>query len=103
MVTVCRRSALFPRGRRGLPLYEYLIFPGAAALNERNEKAYLLETWKGHFADRGSSAWFIGDPGAHDPAMDAPCKAPAACRDSRIDNAHVVPTLHRIYMHVHET
>ena len=30
-------------------------------------------------------------------------KAPAACRDSRLDNAHVVPTLHRIYLHVHET
>ena len=55
-------------------------------------------------ADRGSSAWFIGDPGTHDSAMDAPCKAPTACcRDSIIDNAHVVPTLHRIYMHVHET
>jgi hypothetical protein len=54
-------------------------------------------------ADRGSSAWFIGDPGTHDPAMDAPCKAPAACRDPRIDNAHVVPTLQRIYMHVHKT
>ena len=35
--------------------------------------------------------------------MDAPCEAPAACRDSRLDNAHVVPTLHRIYLHVHET
>ena len=54
-------------------------------------------------ADRGSSAWFIGEPGTHDPAMDAPCKAPAACRDSIIDNAHVVPTLHRTDMHVHET
>ena len=54
-------------------------------------------------ADRGSSALFIGDPGTHDPAMDAPCKAPAACRDSIIDNAHVVPTLHKTNMHVHET
>ena len=54
-------------------------------------------------ADRGSSAWYIGDPGTHDPTMDAPCEAPAACRDSRLDNAHVVPTLHRIYLHVHET
>jgi hypothetical protein len=65
-------------------------------------------------ADRGSSAWFVGDPGVHGPTMDAPCKAPAACRDSRIDNAHteehVVPTLHRMYnhascqiLHVHET
>ena len=47
-------------------------------------------------ADRGSSAWYIGDPGTHDPTMDAPCEAPAACRDSRIDNARVVPILHRI-------
>ena len=47
-------------------------------------------------ADRGSSAWYIGDPGTHDPTMDAPCEAPAACRDSRIENAHVVPTLHII-------
>ena len=39
----------------------------------------------------------------HDPTMDAPCEAPAACRDSRLDNAHVVPTLHIIYLHVHET
>jgi hypothetical protein len=39
----------------------------------------------------------IGDPGTHDPTMDAPCEAPAACRDSRRDNAHVVPTLHKIY------
>ena len=54
-------------------------------------------------AGRGSSAWYIGDPGTHDPTMDAPRKALAACRDSIIDNAHVVPTLHRIYMHVHET
>ena len=54
-------------------------------------------------ADRGSSAWYIGDPGTHDPTMDAPCEAPAACRDSRIENAHVVPTLHIIYLHVHET
>ena len=54
-------------------------------------------------ADRGSSAWYIGDPGTHGPTMDAPCEAPAACRDSRLDNAHVVPTLHRIYLHVHET
>ena len=53
--------------------------------------------------ERGSSAWFIGDPRTHDPAMDAPCKAPAACRDSRTDDAHVVPTLHRTDMHVHET
>jgi hypothetical protein len=48
-------------------------------------------------ADRGSSAWYIGDPGTHGPTIDAPCEAPAACRDSRLDNAHVVPTLHRIY------
>ena len=54
-------------------------------------------------ADRGSSAWYIGDPGTHDPTMDAPCEAPAACRDSILDNAHVVPTLHIIYLHVHET
>ena len=54
-------------------------------------------------ADRGSSAWYIGDPGTHDPTMDAPCEAPAACRDSRLDNAHVVPTLQRIYLLVHET
>ena len=57
-------------------------------------------------ADRGSSAWLIRDPrgysSTHDPAMDAACKAPAF-RDSRIDNTHVVPTLHRIYIHVHET
>jgi hypothetical protein len=52
-------------------------------------------------ADHGSSAWYIGDPGTHDPTMDAPCEAPAACRDSRIENAHVVPTLHIIYLHVH--
>ena len=45
----------------------------------------------------------IGDPGTHDPTMDAPCEAPTACRDSRLDNAHAVPTLHRIYLHVHET
>jgi hypothetical protein len=38
-----------------------------------------------------------GDPGTwHDPAMEAPCKAPAPCRDSIIHNAHVVPTLQRI-------
>jgi hypothetical protein len=54
-------------------------------------------------ADRGSSAWFIGDPGTYDPAMDAPCKAPAACRDPIIDNAHVITTLHKTDMHVHET
>jgi hypothetical protein len=54
-------------------------------------------------ADRGSSAWYIRDPGTHDPTMDAPCEAPAACRDSRLDNAHVAPTLHRIYLHVQET
>ena len=33
----------------------------------------------------------------------AASKRQAPCRDSRIDNAHVVPTLHRIYMHVYET
>jgi hypothetical protein len=63
-------------------------------------KLYPLEIWKRQFArisaDRGSSAWFIGDPGAHDPAMETPCKEPAACLDSTIDNANVVPTMHRM-------
>jgi hypothetical protein len=52
--------------------------------------------------DRGSSAWFIGDPRTHDPAMDAPCKAPDACRDSIIENVHVVPTMHIMQIAVSE-
>jgi hypothetical protein len=62
-------------------------------------------------ADRGSSAWFIGYPGTHDPDGQAPVATPESTMHMVRDvptlpvtlHRIYIGTLHRIYMHVHET